>query len=130
MFASKLLLVSNGEGMYIFQPNISAKVSIRTGKQPPSPQTINKLCYLKRFVWRNTYGDGNHTVQIVAPSGEVLLNSSQSRGTIEFNDYGWIPKGSVIKHWGNHIDCTYFDEWLAYEPEAVSISLDDVTRIL
>lgn len=130
MFASKLLLVSNGEGMYIFQPNTSAKVSIRTGKQPPSPQTINKLCYLKRFVWRNTYGDGNHTVQIVAPSGEVLLNSSQSRGTIEFNDYGWIPKGSVIKHWGNHVDWTYFDGWLAYEPEAVSISLDDVTRIL
>lgn len=88
------------------------------------------LGYLKRFVWRNEYGDGNHRVQIVAPSGEVLLNSSQSRGTIEFNDYGWIPKGSVIKHWGNHVDWTYFDEWLAYEPEAVSISLDDVTRIL
>ena len=116
--------------MYIFQQNTSAKVSIKTGKQPPSPQTINKLCYLKRFVWRNSYGDGIHTVQIVAPSGEVLLDSSQSRGTIEFNDYGWIPKGSVIKHWGNHVDWTYFDEWLAYEPEAVSISLDDVTRIL
>lgn len=39
-------------------------------------------------------------------------------------------KGSSIKHWGNHVDWTYFDEWLAYEPEAVSISLDDVTRIL
>lgn len=130
MFASKLLLVSNGEGMYIFQPNTSTNVSIKTGKQPPSPQTIDKLCYLKRFVWGNAYGDGNHTVQIVAPSGEVLLNSSQSRGTIEFNDYGWIPKGSVIKHWGSHVDWTYYDEWLACEPEAVSISLDDVTRIV
>lgn len=35
--------------MYIFQPNTSAKVSIRTGKQPPSPQTINKLCYLRKL---------------------------------------------------------------------------------
>lgn len=130
MFASKLLLVSNGEGMYIFQPNTSAKVSIRTGKQPPSSQTINKLCYLKRFVWSNTYGDGNHTVRIVAPSGEVLLDSNQGKGTIELNDYGWIPKGSVIEHWGYHVDWTYFDEWLAYEPEAISISLDDVSKIL
>ena len=116
--------------MYIFQPNTSAKVSIKIGEQPPSPQTINKLCYLKRFVWRNAYGDGNHTVQIVAPSGEVLLDSNQSQGTIELNDCGWIPKGSIIKHSGRHVDWTYFDEWLAYEPEAVSISLDEVTRIL